>query len=267
MDVKLTLCFSTMGDRLENLIPLLANLESEKVTILVVVQKWQSSHRQLTHSCPQAKFIWSDETGLSRSRNLAIKNTDSEFIWLLDDDVIIEPQELRDLLAFLSEQGGKADIYRVRVGCSENRQGLYKQYTEQQRVSRLDLLRMNSIELVVNRRFIADKQLSFNPGIGLGTRFPGSEEIHFLLDAFDAGARIKMLHKVFVYHSCLEGGRRKAESDAIMEIRGATASRFGVLGAALLLRWIARYFIRDKRTSVITSLLKGYLKGYKAYSH
>ena len=124
---------------------------------------------------------------------------------------------------------------------------------------------MNSIELVFNVSTIKQSGVVFNPNIGLGTEFPGGEEIHFLLDAYERGARFKLIHQTFVYHSCLEGGRRKTESDSIMQIRGATASRLGLLGWPLLFRWCIRYLMRDKRLSVVTSLLSGFFKGYKRF--
>ncbi|MER1750080.1 glycosyltransferase, partial [Proteus mirabilis] len=35
------------------------------------------------------RYISSNEVGLSKSRNLAIKNSHSDYIWIMDDDVII----------------------------------------------------------------------------------------------------------------------------------------------------------------------------------
>lgn len=265
MDTPLTLCFSTMGDRLADLLPLLNRLKTSKVAILVVIQKWQDAQKLQFKDGEQIRFIWSKEIGLSRSRNLAVANASTDFIWLLDDDVDIKPNQLDELIGILSTNQYKAEILRVRVGCCEDNQAFYKNYTLQEHVSRLDLLRMNSIELIVNRRFVVENNLLFNVNIGLGTAFPGGEEIHFLLDAVEAKGQVKMVHKSYVYHSCLEGGRRKTESDEIMEIRGATASRFGMLGPLLIARWSLRYLMRDKKVSVVFALIKGYLKGYKAY--
>ena len=262
----LTLGFSTMGNRLDGLLTLLKKLPTDKVEVVVVVQSWDKTQQRVEDDWPQIKFVWTDTIGLSRSRNIAVQTSTSTFMWLLDDDVDIEADELEALIELLEQADSEVAVFRVRVGCTENRAGFYKVYNQSDRVTKLSLLRMNSIELLLRRQFVVQNGLTFNPNIGLGSPFPGGEEIHFLLDLFEAGGKIECIHRAFVYHSCLEGGRRKAESDEIMEIRGATASRLGLMGPALIFRWCIRYLIRDKRLGVVKSLLKGFVKGYRAYS-
>jgi glycosyltransferase involved in cell wall biosynthesis len=264
-DSLITLAFSTVGSRLAPLQVLIERLKDLDVKIIVVVQLWQISHQQQLGHSDNIQYIWSDTVGLSRSRNIAIEAASSDYLWLLDDDVDIVPGELLDLLDLIGDMSPQYDVFRVRVGCSENHNSLYKSYSKDQKISKLSLLKMNSIELIVRRDFVLANDLKFNPNIGLGTDYPGSEEIHFLLDLYEVGGRIKLVHKPYVYHSCLEGGRRKNESDAIMEIRGATASRLGVLGFPLVVYWGIRYLVKERRNSVVKALLKGYFRGYKSY--
>ncbi len=261
----LTLAFSCTGDRLERLLGLLDKLKDSPVEVIVVMQRWSPVHQQLAESFRQVRFVWSETVGLSRSRNIAIDASNTPYIWLLDDDVDIVPEELSALIKMIESSKTTPSVYRVRVGCTECHESFYKRYDEKSKVSKLSVLRMNSIELIICREFVVQNGIRFNSRIGLGTDFPGSEEIHFLLDVVEARGKFELVHKPFVYHSCTEGGRLKVESDSIMEIRGATASRLGAWGPFLVSYWGLRYLLRDKRISVVFSLIKGYLKGYRAY--
>ena len=265
---KLTLAFSTMGARVDALEKLLSRLcHVEHCEFIVIVQKWQEENKEIAKGFTGVTFIWSDEIGLSRSRNTAIEHATGEFLWSLDDDVDISEPDLRYLLTFLQNQAERdaAHIYRVRVGCLENPDHYYKNYSDADKIVKLNLLQMNSIELILSLPFVRRHNLKFNEKIGLGTAYPGNEEVNFLLDAYERGASFKLVHKALVFHSCLEGGRRKTESNEIMQIRGATASRFGLLGPLLLLRWGTRYALRDKSINVVKHLLKGYFNTYKHF--
>lgn len=262
----ITLAFATMGARLETLLPLLRKLQHiEEIELLVVVQKWDDKHVALSSALDFVKFVWEDSIGLSRSRNKAFDVAAGLYVWTLDDDVDIGEKDVIKLVTTIKSLKEAAEIIRVKVGCIENREHSYKNYSSISEVRRLNLLQMNSIELLVKNAFFHEKNLAFNPKIGLGTSYPGNEEIHFLIDAFENGARFNLLDDVFVYHSCEEGGRRKTESLNIMEIRGATASRYGLVGVLLLARWCLRYTLRDKSIAVLKSLCIGYAKGYEAY--
>lgn len=257
----LTLAFSTVGERLQGLLPLLKRLSGADVEILVVVQCW--GQEQKSQQPEFGKWFWSDTVGLSRSRNIALENASGEFVWLLDDDVEIKFEDLSALQNLLRQI--EEPIVRVRVGCLENRTDLYKPYSKSEAFSPLMVLKMNSIELLLRRSWMLDRNISFNNNIGLGTRFPGAEEVHFLLDAVEQGASIKLVSSPYVYHSCCEGGRRKIQSVEMMEIRGATASRFGIVGTALLLRWALRYFLEYRSLSMLKALFRGFFNGYRHY--
>ena len=65
----------------------------EQTEFVIVVQKWQDNHKTevLQAGLPSNVHIeWDDGVGLSRSRNLAIKQSLGQFFWLLDDDVQID---------------------------------------------------------------------------------------------------------------------------------------------------------------------------------
>jgi hypothetical protein len=132
------------------------------------------------------------------------------------------------------------------------------------KVSRLNLLQVSSIEIIADLDFIKTNNIRFNENIGLGTNYQGAEEVHFLLDAWDKGASFSFIDNVLVRHTCIFE-QRVLSNKNIFTIRGATASRFGFLGYLLLIRWTIRYFIKERNFSNIIAMFQGFHRGYSLF--
>ncbi|WP_171022194.1 glycosyltransferase family 2 protein [Thalassotalea litorea] len=257
---QLTLGFSTMAGRMESLIDMLEKLgEVAGVEILVVIQ---GEDEKLPACLDFVTTVFDSQLGLSHSRNLVIENSHGQYIWFLDDDVVIEQDNLNDLLQLIASESN-SQVFRAQIGCLENRGNYYKPYATNKVLKRLQLLQVSSIELIVQRQFIIDHNIRFNEKLGLGTPLPATEEVNFLLDIESVDGSIINLNQILIYHTCHEQGRLLA-CDGIFKARGATASRFGVLGPLLLLRWGWRYFLRYRQLSYVKSLIRGYYQGYQA---
>jgi len=258
---SLTLAFSCLGNTLTSL---LNNLElitaKENLKILVIVQKWEA--KQPEQKSKKIDLVFLDNIGLSRSRNAAIKHANTNYIWFLDDDVALENTDIDDVLNII--QTGVTEFYRVKVGCIEWKNKLFKNYKKLEKVRKINLLQVSSIEIIANLDYVKKSQLLFNENIGLGTVYPSNEENNFLIDAWDSGAKFTFIDKVLIRHTCIFDDRILA-SDKIFEIKGATASRFNFLGVLLLCRWFFRFSIFHKNLGYGISLIKGFLRGYKHY--
>ncbi|QDP01788.1 glycosyltransferase family A protein [Thalassotalea sp. PS06] len=258
----LTLGFSTMKGRSQDMIALLLELGTfEQIEILVVMQ---GGEEPLPPALNHVKLIVDTKMGISHSRNQVITNSAGCFIWFLDDDVWLDRNDIENLLAKLCKPDCP-EVLRVQIGCIENHSKRYKAYGNNHQLSRLQLLQVSSIEVIVNRAFILKYQIRFNENFGLGTALPATEEVNFLLDIYRYQGVVVNLPKVFVYHSCCEQGRILA-NEGIFLARGATASRFGTLGLAIIFRWACRYFIRYRQLSYVKSLIQGYYQGYSAFT-
>ncbi|TKB45178.1 glycosyltransferase [Thalassotalea mangrovi] len=254
----LTLGFSATTTRLEPLLTMLARLEPDRhFEVLIVVQGEMVHGRNIP---AHIRVIHDKRLGLSRSRNQVIDHSNGQYIWFLDDDVIIQQNSLQMLLGALTTNQ-RSQALRGRVGCIENPNRYYKSYGENERLNRWQLLQASSIELVIDRHFIRAHGIRFNESLGLGTAMPATEEVNFLLDIEQAGGTLTNLNQVLAYHTCNDQGRVLA-NEGIFRARGATASRFGLLGIALLLRWGIRYFLRYRRLSYVKSMIHGYYQGY-----
>lgn len=259
---SLTLAFACLGQRLSSLLTNLTTLSNNKsVNLLILVQKGSPDEKPL--SLPDnTKVIYLNNIGLSKSRNAAIKNATTDYIWFLDDDVALTNQDIDDALTIV--KSGKADFYRIKIGCIEWQEKTFKQYRKNSKVSRLNLLQVSSIEIIANLGFIKKHQMTFNENIGLGTPYQSCEENNFLIDAWDHGAHFEFIDQVLVRHTCIFEERILATNN-IFEIRGATASRYPLIGPLLIGRWLLRYLIKEKKFSYLIALLKGYCRGYTYY--
>ncbi|GAA5142163.1 glycosyltransferase family 2 protein [Thalassotalea piscium] len=258
----LTLAFACIGERLPSLLESLTSIESHaRLHIIILVQKPLTDTLNIVSAATE-NIIILDNIGLSKSRNAAITNANSDYIWFLDDDVQITNQDITAALAIIDK--GNADFYRVKIGCIEWHDKTFKKYEPINKPNKLHLLKISSIEIIANLNFIKSKRIKFNESIGLGTKYQCNEENNFLIDAWEQGARFKFIDKVLIRHTCIFEGRVLA-TDKIFEIRGATASRYHVFGILLMLRWSVRYLLKEKKLSYIRALFKGYFKGYNNY--
>lgn len=251
-----------MGNSLPTLLSRLKDLRlPEEVNVLIVVQRYDE--RIDTSDVPEKiTIVNSDSIGLSRSRNIALANVDTDYIWFLDDDVLLRDTDLVDVQSLISER--QANFYRVQIGCIEYDDRLFKHYKPMPKVRVLNLLQFSSIEIIADLKFIKQNHIRFNENIGLGTKFPANEENNFLLDAWQKGATFEFVPKTLVLHTCNFENRILA-TDSIFEIRGATASRFGVLGIVILIRWLLRFGLKYRKLSYLKSMVRGFFNKYASY--
>jgi len=265
---KLSLCYSSVKKNYNKLYIKLTELKNlidlegltEFVDILVVVQ-YSTSNASFNKN--KINFVFSKKTGLSKSRNLVISESCSEYIWFLDDDSFPNISDLKSVLHTLESR--KSDIYIGQVRCSDSK-GHYKNY-KRFRMGKLGLLRVNSIEIIINKKFVVNSGIEFNENLGLGTTNPASEENCFLLDLYNAGAEICYINKSIVSHPCKNVERQirtKNNLNSIMLTKGFLANKVGgLIGLILMLYWQFRFFLIYKKASVFLNIAKGYLKGVK----
>lgn len=208
------------------------------------------------------QVVYSREVGLSKSRNIGLKMTNSSYVWLIDDDIGVDKSNLEIVLNKLKIE--KPDIYIGRIGCSDM-DGYYKNYNKIKKIHRLSMLRISSIEIILRKNFVLNSNIKFNENIGLGTEYPSGEENVFLLDCFDSGARMLVGNEIIAYHPCsFPHGRlsRNWMNPGIPKSKGVIARRIGgVSGFALLVRWVFRAIMGGVPAGLALNILKGYFHG------
>ena len=145
------------------------------------------------------KVYETTEVGLSRSRNFFINNLKGDYIWLIDDDVVISKGCLEKVFHYV--KAASFDVFIGKIYCSD-KDDYYKNYKARKGVS--GLLKVSSIEILTRRKFLLDKKVLYNNDYGVGSKYPCGEENLFLVDLYKNGASVNFIPDVIVYHPCYE---------------------------------------------------------------
>lgn len=129
-------------------------------------------------------FITTQERGLSKSRNMAIKKAKGDICLICDDDEIMnDDYETKILDAFIEYP--TADIIAFQI------ENAGKQYSSKgKRVNYITALKIASWQIAFRRKSIIDKDIWFDEMLGSGVSKAGGEENMFLYDCLKKGLKI-----------------------------------------------------------------------------
>lgn len=118
------------------------------------------------------------ERGLSRSRNMAIKNAGGDICLICDDDEQLEPEYSKIILdAFYNNP--QADLIAFWVDIPSKRG---KKIKRMKRLGYIDALKISSVQIAFRRESIINHAIKFDELMGSGTGNGGGEEVKFLFD-------------------------------------------------------------------------------------
>jgi len=211
---------STMNrSSLDFLIPMFSNHFSG-YSILVINQTTSDAIAESNY--PNVRVINSFETGLSKSRNLALSKATGKICIITDDDVVFKPQfEEKVLQAFNAVENAALIAFRT-----EKPDGsLFKKYPSKRITALTDfnMLSIMSVEMVINKAVLKD-DVKFDERFGLGAKFTMGEEAIFAHTLKDKGYTIAMEPEVMVQHPELHSGLVQTTTEKYY-IQGAFLSR------------------------------------------
>lgn len=153
------------------------NINSDAV---IVNQCDKEEYHSLKYKNHRVIWINSKKRGLSKSRNLAIKNATADICLLADDDeIFLNDYENNVLHAF---EKYKEDLLRFEVVGIED---IFKKYPiKGQKISYISSLKTSSVEIAFRRNSIVNNKIHFDELIGTGTQFKMGEENAFLFACF-----------------------------------------------------------------------------------
>lgn len=133
-----------------------------------------------------AKFICTTERGLSRSRNMAIRNSWGDVCYICDDDEFLDEQYERKIIdAYISNTKYDLIIFSI------NRKN-YNYPNHKIKVGIKEILKTSSVQITFKREAIVNNELAFDIKMGSGTGNGGGEENKFLIDC--KKKRLKMIY-------------------------------------------------------------------------
>lgn len=253
--MSLAILISSLGKNLSNVYDWLSNDIYDNVDeIIIVVQKNNDNKYLSLLKKIGCKIIIDNNLGLSRSRNICINYCNSDFFWILDDDVYTNKKNIDVIKKVISEDF--CDVMTFRYSNS-SKEKPYKKYKNLYELNKINLLKVSSIEIVAKTSFVKENNIRFNENFGLGSKYPSCEENLFLLELFDKGAIIKHNPSIVVYHPNISSGYAAYNPKSLMA-KGYICNKYNLFGFILLLYWIFKFSLKYKRVNVVSNFIRGY---------
>jgi glycosyltransferase involved in cell wall biosynthesis len=177
--IKLTLAISTINNRIEKL--LLPPVDS-RVSCIVVHQKTEGLNHNSEEVIDQIKnrddivYIELSYDGLSKSRNVAIQNCKTEYIYILDDDIQLMPNAIDSILKGIESKSAAYAFKHAKKQSDFSVSNRFRYHTF------FTASAVSSIDMCLNVEFIKQHNLTFDERFGLGTNLPSGEEYILLTD-------------------------------------------------------------------------------------
>tara|TARA_R110001606_G_scaffold24223_3_gene80428 strand:- start:6304 stop:7095 length:792 start_codon:yes stop_codon:yes gene_type:complete len=131
-----------------------------------------------------ARMISTKDRGLSKSRNLALKNAMGDICLISDDDEIFT-ESYKDIIEDTYRNNSKADVIAFALN-RPNKTYPKKAY----RVGYISALRISSAQISFKRESVQEKGIQFDEKMGSGTGNGGGEENKFIYDCLRKGLKV-----------------------------------------------------------------------------
>ena len=191
-----------------------------KLPCLLVNQNVKQGNSTYPLKFGDARIISTTETGLSRSRNMLLKNAVGDICIIGDDDVIYLPN-YEQIIQNAYKELPNADIIVFRFTHEIGKETRIK-HKKIKRLRMWNISKSASVEITFKRERVLSKNITFNNNIGLGAKFPSGEENAFLADALRAGLKIYFYPKTICYAVEAHGIKNKNQVDDYLITKGAS---------------------------------------------
>ncbi|MCX7550553.1 glycosyltransferase family 2 protein [Xanthomarina sp. F2636L] len=239
----------------------------ENYQVLIINQT--SENMLLESDKPNIRVINSFETGLSRSRNLAIQHAIGDICLLSDDDVIYLKNFEKQILKSYKELPG-AGVITFKTLTPNNKP--YSKYPEKIIGLESFYRKVLSIEISFKKEIIIENKLFFDENFGLGSVFQDCENRLFLEEVL----KNKQINAYFspefiVVHEPLSSSD-DVTSDRYMFARSALFYKYhGVLGwiyvCKLIFSLVNRKYIKLNNVPHKLKVAKQSINTYKSMVH
>ncbi len=142
----------------------------------------------LTHRGCQVLWINTTERGLSKSRNMALKNATADVCLLADDDMIYR-DGIGEKIEEAFRKYPQSDLIGFEVIGIER---LFKKYPDAPgKIGFMKSMRMASVELAFRRETVQTAGIWFDERLGAGTKYRMGEENAFLFHCLKKGCKVQ----------------------------------------------------------------------------
>lgn len=263
-NLKLEILMSTMNKTsLSFLDAIFPHHKLSSLHILIINQT--ETGKELNSDFENIRIINSYEKGLSKSRNLAIKNALGDICLIADDDIeYVEDFEKIIINGF--QKFDNASVIRFKIDTFSGE--TYKAYPKHSKklISKRDIESSSSIEIAFKREHIISNNIEFDPLFGLGSYFQSGEEYLFLKELLKSRLLIYFEDEFIVKHKAISSTSNIANEDFIRTQAALYYKDYGVLSYFSLFKFII--FLVRKRMIPSNKFLLKYkfgLQGIKSF--
>ena len=221
-------------------------------------EEWDFQNKQ--GQTRHAKFICTTERGLSRSRNMAIKNCVFDICQICDDDELL-PDNLEDIVLSQYKQTPQASLITFALEWSGKS---FKYPVKVMKVGFSQILRTSSLQITFCRKELLGKGICFDEMMGSGTGNGGGEENKFLLECYRAG--MKILYEPVVIATIKPGSSKwfKGYTDKYFRDKGWVFRRTlgNIVGLAYISVFPLIHLKSFKRDNTLQRMYKNLILGY-----
>lgn len=180
--MRIEVLVSTMHQKNYDLIEKM-NIKSD---VIVINQCNEESKKEFYYNKYRVKWINTLERGLSKSRNMAIRNSEADICMICDDDVIYIDDYIEKVNAQF-ERYPDADIITFQVEGIDKK---YKDYHNKERkINYLTSMKVSSVEIAFKRNSIVQYNINFNENFGAGAMYQMGEENIFITQCLRMGLK------------------------------------------------------------------------------
>jgi len=233
---------------------------------LIIVNQ-TSTEKTISNAPKYIKVINSFEKGLSRSRNLALKNATTTYCLIIDDDVVLLKGFEDTIIEAYNKNIDKAVISFQTLTPEGSLSWNYP--TKSGYHKRLD--KILSLEITFNREIIIKNDISFDEQFGLGAIFQDSENYIFLKEVEKKIGKPYFYKKSIVIHPALTSSD-EIERDRHTFARAALLYKYKKNITYLYIVKLIFFLLRTKQISIKEipnkwSIAVRGIKKYKELNH
>lgn len=227
---------------------------------LIINQCDRESYEEKCINGQRIRIVYTQERGLSKSRNMALRYSQADVLGIADDDLYYYDGFEKIILDYYNVNS-QADIVLF------NMDDIYKTFSDKsRRCSFWELTGYKSVQTTVKITSVKDSKVSFNEYFGTGSEHVQSgEENIFLADCYKKGLQIYYCGKKIVKRELTESGWFKGWTEDFIKDRGAI---YYAVSRIFFLLYILRFALKNYRQYKPLSVFKALklmLKGKKEY--
>lgn len=220
---NLTIIISTFNERIlhvENAVKIV----HPQIKYLIIHQNKASVKVPLFLQRDDIKIINTITKGLSKSRNIGIKNCKTKYALIADDDVEYIEEALEKVLEIMKDDAPDFASFKVKT---PNDEPEFKNYPSEKHLFKNSYIPVASIEILLNINAIKNKQIAFDERFGLGTKLRQGEEEIFIQDLIRKGFNGIFYPLFLVKHPYESTGTKPIKESKKYFLKGALSQRLG----------------------------------------